>query len=359
MTRVYNFSAGPGTIPENVLQQVQAELLDWRGIGYSVMEMSHRSKEFIAIAEEITQDVKKLLQVPDNYAILFMPGGGRGQFAAVPMNLLGGAAEGGYAVTGSWSRLAAQEAERYCKIWRVTDESSNGFTTLTPVNEWKLHSRLPYIHYTENETIHGVEFHDIPAVGDIPLICDMSSNILSKPVDISRFGLLYACAQKNMGPAGITLVIVRKDLLNKALPATPTVLHYKSFAENENMPHTPPTFNWYVLGLVVKWVMAQGGLETMAKLAERKSQKLYQVIDQSKLYVNDVTPLYRSRMNVVFHLRDAQLTDRFVEEAKKVGLANLKGHREVGGIRASIYNAMPEAGVDALVEFMKNFESTV
>ena len=356
MSRVYNFSAGPATLPESVLKKVQEELLDWQRLGYSVLEMSHRSAEFIGIAEETTNNLRELLKVPSHYKILFMPGGGRGQFAAVPLNLLGKKKKANYVVTGTWSELATQEAERYCQVVTSTHSKENRYTTIASQAQWTIDPEGAYLHYTDNETIHGLEFPTPPASHGLPLICDMSSNILSRPIDVSQFAIIYACTQKNMGSAGITVAIVREDVLDRYLPFTPSVLCYKEFAENESMPNTPPTFNWYLTGLVVQWVMAEGGLEVMHQRAQEKSRLLYQYIDNSEIFDNNVDPHYRSRMNVVFTLPTEALTEKFLKEAKKEGLTNLKGHRVLGGIRASLYNAQPKAGVVALIEFMRHFE---
>jgi phosphoserine aminotransferase len=352
MSRVYNFSAGPAALPEEVLQQAQAEMLDWNGSGMSVMEMSHRGKEFMSIAAEAEADLRELMGVPDSYKVLFLQGGASSQFTAIPMNLLRGKSKADYINTGSWSKKAIGEAKRYCEV-NVAAETS----MKTPAqSELSLDSDAAYLHYTPNETIQGVEFPYIPETGDVPLVADMSSTILSRPVDVSKFGMIYAGAQKNIGPAGLTLVIVREDLLGDALKYTPTMLNYATMAENDSMYNTPPTYAWYLAGLVFKLLKKKGGLAAMAEVNERKAKKLYDAIDASDFYANPVNPADRSWMNVPFTLANADLDADFLAEAKGAGLVTLKGHRSVGGMRASIYNAMPEAGVEALVAFMADFE---
>jgi phosphoserine aminotransferase len=338
--RVINFSAGPATLPESVLQQVREELLDWRGTGMSVMEMSHRDKPFMSIAAEAEKDLRALLDVPGNYRVLFMQGGATTQFAAVPMNLLRGKTGADYVINGSWGKKAAKEAARYCP------------------KSWKFSPDAAYLHYTPNETIEGVEFHFNPDTAGVPLVADFSSSFLSRPVDVSTHALIYAGAQKNAGPAGITFVIVRDDLIGQAHPALPSVLDYKQVADNESMLNTPPCFAWYVSGLVFKWIRSQGGLEGMAKINQRKAALLYDYLDSQSFYKNPVARDARSRMNVVFTLPDAAHDADFLKGAKAAGLDGLKGHRSVGGMRASLYNAMPDAGVQALVEYMKEFART-
>jgi phosphoserine aminotransferase len=357
MNRVYNFSPGPATLPESVLRQTQSELLDWHGLGYSVLEMSHQSPEFRNdIVAQTQADLRELLSIPDNYRVLFLQGGARSQFSMVPLNLLRGKTTADYLDSGIWSNMALKEAARYCDVNVVASGAEQGYTDIPARSTWQCNPDAAYFHYADNETVNGVEFSDIPDMGDVPMVVDMSSNILSRPFDASRFGVIYASAQKNAGPAGLTIVIVREDLMGKALPITPTMFNYEAHAKADSVYNTPPTFVWYMIGLVLQWVKQQGGVKAMAELNARKSAKLYRCIDQSSLYVNKVDPQYRSRMNVVFQLRDESLNNAFLTEATASGLAGLKGHKLVGGMRASIYNPMPEAGVDALIEFMNHFE---
>lgn len=355
MTRNYNFSAGPSALPEDVLKQAQQELLDWHGLGLSIMEMSHRSKEFVAVAAEAEQDLRDLMKIPDNYKVLFMQGGASSQFSMIPMNLLRGKTTADYINTGDWSIKAIKEASRYCDVNVVATTEADNFTSAPAQSELKLNPDAAYVHYTPNETIRGVEFDYIPDTGDVPLVADMSSNILSRPIDVSRFGMIYAGAQKNIGPAGLTVVIVREDLLGDVLPATPALYDYKVNADADSMLNTPPTFGWYLAGLVFKWLKAQGGVETIAELNRRKAEKLYAAIDSNPFYSNPVAINARSWMNVPFILANADLDKLFLQEAEEKGLLNLPGHRSVGGMRASIYNAVPEEGVDALIAFMQDF----
>ena len=356
MSRIYNFSAGPAVLPEAVLEQAAAEMLDWHGSGMSVMEMSHRGKQFIQIAAEAEQDLRELMQVPAHYKVLFLQGGATGQFAAVPMNLLRGKGAADYVVTGSWSKKAVGEAKKYCQANIAASGESRNDMGIPPQSEWKLSKDAAYVHYTPNETISGVEFHWVPDTGDVPLVADMSSTILSRPVDVSKFGLIYAGAQKNIGPSGITVVIVREDLLGQVLPQTPMVWDYAQQAENDSMLNTPPCYAWYICGLVFKQLKANGGLQAMAETNQRKAGKLYGYIDGSGgFYRNPVEKDARSWMNIPFVLPDEKLNEAFLKESKQAGLEQLKGHRSVGGMRASIYNAMPEAGVDALISFMQDF----
>ena len=356
MTRKYNFSAGPAALPEEVLQQAQAELLDWHGKGLSIMEMSHRSDEYVSVAAQAEQDLRDLLNIPGNYKVLFLQGGATAQFAMVPMNLLRGANSVDYIDTGIWSGKAIKEARRYAQVNVVASTANNHYTSAPAQSELQLTPGAAYLHYTTNETIGGVEFDYIPDAGDVPLVADMSSDILSVPVDVSRFGLIYAGAQKNIGPAGLTVVIVREDLIGQTLAGTPSMYDYKIHADADSMNNTPPTFGWYLAGLVFQWLKRQGGLETMAELNRRKAAKLYAAIDASDFYGNPVAINNRSIMNVPFTLADASLEKRFLELAEAEGLLNLQGHRSVGGMRASIYNAVPEAAVDALIDFMQRFE---
>ncbi len=359
MARVYNFSAGPAMLPESVLQQARDEMLDWRGSGMCVAEMSHRGKEYMSIAAEAEADLRELLNVPNNYKVLFLQGGASSQFAAVPMNLLRGGSSADYLNTGSWSKKAISEAQRYCSNVNVAATTENTKFTRAPAPaEIQLSADAAYVHYTPNETIEGVEFAYIPETGGCPLVADMSSTLLSRPIEMSRFGLIYAGAQKNIGPAGLTIVIVREDLIGMPIAGTPTMFDYKIHADNDSMYNTPATYAWYLAGLVFKWLKDLGGLEAMAVINQRKAALLYHAIDSSSFYANPVQPTDRSWMNVPFTLANAALDDAFLKGAKAAGLTTLKGHRSVGGMRASIYNAMPEAGVAALVEFMREFERT-
>ncbi len=343
-------------LPAAVLQRAQQELIDWHGSGMSVMEMSHRGKEFMAIAAKAEADLRELLSIPANYKVLFLQGGASAQFAMVPMNLLRGKKGADYINTGEWSKKAIKEAKKYCTVNVAASSEAVKFTTVPARAEWRLDPQAAYVHYTPNETIGGVEFPFIPDTGGVPLVADMSSSILSRPVDVSRFGLIYAGAQKNIGPAGLTLVIIREDLLGEALPGTPSTFEYKIAADNDSMYNTPPTYAWYMSGLVFDWLKQQGGLAGMAQINERKAQKLYACIDGSRgFYRNPVDPNCRSWMNVPFTLADAALDEAFLKGAKAAGLLQLKGHRSVGGMRASIYNAMPEAGIDALIAYMREF----
>jgi len=356
MSRVYNFSAGPAALPQEVLQQAKDEMLDWHGSGMSVMEMSHRGKEFTSIATEAEADLRELMAIPDNYKVMFLQGGASSQFAAIPMNLLRGKKSADYITTGSWSKKAIAEAKRYCDVNVAASSEDSKFTTTPGQGELALSSDAGYVHYTPNETIQGVAFPYIPETGDVPLVADMSSTILSSQIDVSKFGMIYAGAQKNIGPAGLTVVIVRDDLIGEVLPETPTMFNYATMSDGGSMYNTPPTYGWYLAGLVFKWLKKNGGLQAMAQVNERKAAKLYAAIDDSDFYSNPVTPISRSWMNVPFVLANADLDATFLSEAKDAGLVTLKGHRSVGGMRASIYNAMPEEGVTALIEFMADFE---
>lgn len=356
MARVFNFGAGPAALPDAVLEQVRTELTDCRGTGMSVMEMAHRDRDFRAIAEEAEASLRELMAIPANYKVLFLQGGAQAQFAMVPLNLLGDKNEANYVNTGHWSRRAIAEAGRFCRVNIAASSEASNFRTVPDQDEWNLSVDAAYVHYTPNETIGGLEFHWIPDTGDMPLVADMSSTILSHPIDVARFGLIYACAQKNLGPAGLTVVIVRDDLLGRAQSSVPSVFNYMLQAEEGSMYNTPSTFAWYVAGLVFDWVKRQGGLVRMAEVNKRKADKLYRCIDASRgFYRNPVDPAYRSWMNVPFAVADGGLDDIFLREAWAAGLAQLKGHRTVGVMRASIYNAMSEEGVDILVQFMQEF----
>ncbi len=353
MARVFNFSAGPAVLPEPVLQRAAEEMLEWHGSGMSVMEMSHRGKQFVEIASRAEQTLRDLLQVPDNYRVLFLQGGASGMFAAAPLNLLRGGRVADYVNTGAWSKKAIAEAKKYCDV-NVAAASPEGRLTIPPQAEWKLSEQPAYLHYTPNETISGVEFHWVPQV-DVPLVVDMSSTILSRPINVADYGMIYAGAQKNIGPAGITVVIVRDDLLGDAMPQTPAVWDFKAQADADSMLNTPPTYAWYIAGLVFEWIREHGGLTAMGERNRRKADTLYQAIDQSDFYRNPVDPDCRSWMNVPFILADSELDKTFLAEATEAGLQTLAGHRSVGGMRASLYNAMPQEGVDALVSFMQDF----
>jgi len=355
--RVYNFAAGPAALPLEVLEQAREELTDWRGSGMSVMEVSHRSKAFIAVAQEAESLLRSLLAVPSGYKVLFLQGGATGQFAAIPMNLAAPGAAADYVNTGSWSKKAIGEAKRLqVRVDVVGDESASKYTTVPEEGSLQPTPGAAYFHYTPNETIGGVEYPYVPRTGAVPLVADMSSTILSRPIDVSKFALIYAGAQKNIGPSGLCVVIVREDLLGKARPGTPSVWDYQAMAAEASMLNTPPTFGWYICGLVLKWVQAQGGLEAMAARNRAKAQLLYRAIDESGFYRNPVAEPARSWMNVPFTLARPELDPTFLTEAKAAGLVSLEGHRSVGGMRASLYNAMPLAGVQALVDFMREFQ---
>ncbi|GEM75563.1 3-phosphoserine/phosphohydroxythreonine transaminase [Vibrio sagamiensis] len=354
--QVFNFSAGPAALPKAVMQQAQKEFINWQELGTSVMEMSHRSKAFIKVAIDAEQDLRDLLNIPDNYRVLFCQGGARAQFAAVPLNLLGEAKTATYIDGGYWAESAVTEAKKYCEPDVFNARSQvDGKVSILPASEWKISPNAAYVHFCPNETIDGIEINDLP-VTDKPIVADMSSTILSRELDVSKYGVIYAGAQKNIGPAGIAIVIVREDLLGLAKTVLPSVLDYTVLAEKESMFNTPPTFAWYLSGLVFKWLKAQGGVKAIEQLNIEKANLLYTYIDQSDFYRNDVHPDNRSLMNVPFQLANANLDPTFLELAESRGLKALKGHRAVGGMRASIYNAMPIEGVQALVEFMREFE---
>jgi len=356
MSRVFNFSAGPAALPETVLQQARDELLEWRDSGMSVMEMSHRGKDFMSIAAQAEADVRELMGIPDNYRVLFLQGGASAQFAMVPMNLLTGKGKADYINTGAWSKKAIAEARRFGEVQLAGSSEAQKFTRVPAQAELQLSPDAAYVHYTPNETIGGVEFPYLPETGQVPLVADMSSTILSRPIDVSRYGIIYAGSQKNIGPAGLTLVIVRDDLIGEPLPGTPAMFTYKIHADAGSMYNTPPTYSWYFAGLVFQWLKERGGLAAMAETNQRKAQALYAAIDGSDFYANPVDPACRSWMNVPFTLADPALDGEFLAQASAAGLKTLKGHRSVGGMRASIYNAMPEEGVKALIDFMAEFE---
>jgi phosphoserine aminotransferase len=357
MTRVFNFSAGPAALPETVLRKAADEMLDWHGSGMSVMEMSHRGKEFIAIHAEAEALLRELMAVPPNYKVLFMQGGAIGENAIVPMNMLRGKAGADYINTGEWSKKSIKEAKKYGAINVAASAESTGFTSIPPRAEWKLDPNAAYVHICANETIGGVEYHFTPDTGNVPLVADVSSNILSRPMDVSKYGLLYGGAQKNIGPAGLTIVIVRDDLIGHALPMTPSAFDYKEQADNDSMLNTPPTYAIYIAGLVFHWIKAQGGLTAMEAHNRRKAAILYDYLDSSSFFRNPVAKDARSLMNVPFKLKDEALDGAFLKGAEARGMVQLKGHRSVGGMRASIYNAMPIEGVQALVAYMKEFEA--
>ena len=357
MTRVFNFSAGPAALPEPVLRQAAAEMLDWHGSGMSVMEMSHRGKEYIAIQAEAEADLRSLLAVPDGYKVLFLQGGAIGQNAIVPMNLLRGRKSIDFIDTGEWSKKTIKEAQKYAAVNIAASAKAEGYTRVPARSAWKLDPQAAYVHICANETIGGVEYHWTPDTGEVPLVADMSSNLLSRPVDVARYGCIYGGAQKNIGPAGLTIVIVRDALIGQALPITPTAFDYKQQADNDSMINTPPTYAIYVAGLVFKWLLAQGGLPAIETRNRAKAALLYEYLDASGFYSNPVAREDRSLMNVPFKLKDEALDAKFLAGAQERGMVQLKGHRAVGGMRASIYNAMPVEGVQALVAYMKGFEA--
>lgn len=357
MGTIHNFSAGPAALPKAVMQKAQSELVDWNGLGTSVMEISHRSKEFIKVANEAEQDLRDLLNIPDNYKVLFCQGGARAQFAAVPMNLLGSSKTATYIDGGYWAESAITEASKYCQpdVFNAKTEI-DGKVAILPCNQWKVSDDSAYVHFCPNETIDGVEINELP-VTDKPIVADMSSTILSRQIDVSKYGVIYAGAQKNIGPAGICIAIVRDDLLDLAMESLPSILNYKVLSEKDSMFNTPPTYAWYLSGLVFKWLKEIGGVEAMEKVNREKAALLYNAIDQSAFYSNNIHSDNRSLMNVPFQLANPELDAKFLELADIAGLKALKGHRAVGGMRASIYNAMSLDGVQALVDFMQQFES--
>ena len=356
MNRVFNFSAGPAMLPHSVLQTAAAEMLDWHGSGMSVMEMSHRGKEFISIYEQAVADLRELLHVPANYKIIFLQGGGLGENAIVPMNMLRGKSSIDFVLTGEWSKKSAEQARKFATPHIAATAEATSFTTIPDRASWQLHKDAAYVHLCMNETIGGVEFHDIPSVGDVPLVGDVSSTILSRPLDIAKFGLVFGGAQKNIGPAGLTIMIVREDLIGHATPTTPDVFDYAIQAQSSSMYNTPPTYAIYIAGLVFQWLKAQGGVPAMEKQNMAKASLLYSALDASDFYITKVAKDCRSRMNVPFFLRDETLNAAFLEGANARHLLQLKGHRVVGGMRASIYNAMPVEGVQALVDYLAEFE---
>ena len=355
MTRAHNFCAGPAALPQPVLEHAQAELLNWSGSGTSVMEVSHRSPEFVDVASKAEATLRRLLGITDDYAVLFLQGGASLQFAAVPLNLSGTGQAVDQIVTGQWSKKAFQEGQRYGPVNVAATSEASNFTKVPPQDAWQLDSDAAYLHYCPNETIGGLEFDFVPRV-KVPLVADMSSTILSRPIDVQQYGVIYAGAQKNIGPAGLCLVIVHRELLGRARAETPAMLNWQTAADNDSMYNTPPTFAMYLTGLVFQWLEKLGGLEVIAAINRRKADKLYHVIDESNFYDNPVEPISRSLMNVTFTLADDRLDPIFLQEAEQAGLLNLKGHRSVGGMRASLYNAVEEASVEALCDFMQDFE---
>lgn len=356
MARAFNFSAGPATLPEPVLRQAQAEMLEWRDAGASIVEISHRGPEFMEVAAAAEQALRKLLSIPDDYAVLFTQGGATTVQALIPLNFAAPGQPADYVVTGHWGKTALKQASPYVATHVAASSEADRFRTIPARNTWQLAADAAYVHITANETIHGVEFRDIPEVGDIPLVADFSSSIASEPLDVSKFGIVYAGAQKNLGPVGISVAIVRRDLLERAGQPRADIFDYRSQLKAESMLNTPPTWNWYLLGLTVQWMLDEGGVEEFARRNARKAALLYSSIDDSGgFYKNDIDPAVRSRMNVPFFLHDEALDKPFLAESKAAGLIALKGHRVIGGMRASIYNAMPEAGVQALADFMRDF----
>ncbi|MGJ8692324.1 MAG: 3-phosphoserine/phosphohydroxythreonine transaminase [Thalassotalea sp.] len=356
MSSVFNFCAGPAMLPHPVMKKAQQEFINWQNQGVSVMEMSHRSKPFMAVAEKAEQDLRDLMNIPNNYKVLFCHGGGRGQFAAVPLNLLPKGGKADYIVDGSWSESAAQEAANIGDVNIINiSQQVDGKTTVIPPSQWPLSADASYVHYCPNETVNGIELFDLPETGDIPLIADMSSTILSREIDVSKFGLIYAGAQKNIGPSGLAIVIVREDLIGKARKTTPNIMNYQVSVDNDSMHNTPPTYAWYLAGLVFQWLKDCGGVKAVEAKNKLKAKMLYDFIDDSDFYINEIDQQYRSRMNIPFWLSDETLNQEFLAKAEENNLLALKGHRIVGGMRASIYNAMPIAGVEALIKFMDAF----
>ncbi|MHA6203371.1 3-phosphoserine/phosphohydroxythreonine transaminase [Dyella soli] len=356
MSRLWNFSAGPAALPQAVLERAQRELLDWQGCGASVMELSHRGKLFVGLAEQAEADLRELLAIPANYAVLFLQGGATQHFAQIPMNLAGEGDRADYIVTGHWGEKAASEAAPYVKVNLAASSKGEHYLRLPPRDTWQLDPRATYVHYTPNETIHGVEFHDVPDVGDVPLVADMSSDILSGPVDVSRFGLIYAGAQKNIGPSGLVVLIIRRDLLERASRPMARIFRYADHAANDSMLNTPNTWGWYLAGLTFQWLRQQGGLAAMRERNHAKASLLYGAIDGSGgYYRNPIDPAARSRTNVPFTLHDGNLDADFLRESEAAGLLALKGHKAIGGMRASLYNAVPLDAVRALVDFMADF----
>ena len=357
MFEVFNFCAGPAMLPKPVMARAQKEFINWSNTGSSVMELSHRSEIYMEMAAKAESDLRDLMKIPANYKVLFCHGGGRGQFSAVPLNLLPAGKSADYIVDGSWSKTAAEEAQNFGDINVINiSKDDDGVTSIISPEDWPINPNAAYVHYCPNETVNGIEINEIPETNGVPLVADMSSTILSHEIDVSKFGVIYAGAQKNIGPSGLTIVIVREDLLGHAQKATPCIMNYKTSANNDSMYNTPPTYAWYLAGLVFQWLKEIGGVKAIAKINQEKAELLYQAIDNSELYQNNIIEKYRSKMNIPFWLKDESLNEKFLSQAEQHGLMALQGHRIVGGMRASIYNAMPLEGVKALVEFMKKFE---
>jgi len=357
MTRAFNFSAGPAMLPESVLRQAQAEMLEWNGVGASIVEISHRSADFMQVAAQAEADLRTLVGIPDDYAVLFLSGGATTQQALLPLNLAAPGQRVDYVVSGHWGKTAVKQARPYVDVNIAADSEAGGFSDIPARAQWRLSADAAYVHITANETIHGVEFRDAPDVGAVPLVADFSSSIASEPIDVTRYGVIYAGAQKNLGPVGIAVVIIRRDLLERAGQPRADIFDYRSHAARDSMLNTPPTWNWYLLGLTVKWMLAQGGTAEFARRNAAKAALVYATIDQSGgFYRNQVAPAVRSRMNIPFFLPSAELDARFAAEARAAGLLALKGHKAVGGIRASLYNAMPLEGAQALAAFMRDFQ---
>ena len=357
--RVFNFAPGPATLPEEVLKQAGQDILNWQGLGMGVMEVSHRGKPFMNSYEEAVADLRELMAIPSNYSVLFLQGGAMGENAAIPMNLMGLGKTGpkaDFIVTGIWSEKSIKEAKKYGQVVTAATSKDQNFTTIPDRADWQLSEDAAYVHICSNETVGGVEFQETPDTGSVPLVADISSHMLSRQMDVSRYGVLFGGAQKNIGPAGLTIVIVKNDLLGHALPITPTVFDWTLESQNDSMLNTPPTFAIYLAGQVFKWLKKQGGVSAIEKINIAKAKLLYDTLDASSLYQNRVDPRYRSRMNVTFYLSDESLMDKFLTESSEAGLAGLKGHKSVGGLRASIYNSMPTKGVESLVEFLREFE---
>jgi len=360
MSEIFNFCAGPAMLPKAVMAKAQAEFINWQSTGSSVMELSHRSGIYIKMAKKAEADLRDLMAIPDNYKVLFCHGGGRGQFSAVPLNLLPAGKTADYIVDGSWSKAAAIEAKNFGEINTIDiAQQENGITSVLSPTEWPLTPNAAYVHYCPNETVNGIEINKVPETNGVPIVADMSSTILSHEIDVAKFGLIYAGAQKNIGPSGLTIVIVREDLLGQAQIATPCIMNYKTSADNDSMYNTPPTYAWYLAGLVFEWLKKLGGVKVIAEINQAKAALLYKAIDDSDFYQNNIDKQYRSKMNVPFWLKDETFNEQFLQEAEEAGLTALKGHRIVGGMRASIYNAMPIEGVQALVDFMNKFEKRI
>lgn len=358
MSEVFNFCAGPAMLPTAVMKKAQNEFINWNNTGSSVMELSHRSNVYMEMASKAEADLRDLMTIPDSYKVLFCHGGGRGQFSAVPLNLLPEGKSADYVVNGSWSKAAAIEAKNFgnINVIDIREESDNGELSIIPTSNWSLNSDAAYVHYCPNETVDGIEINDIPNTNGVPLVADMSSTILSHEIDVSKFGVIYAGAQKNIGPSGITVVIIREDLLGNAQLATPCIMNYQTSADNDSMYNTPSTYAWYLAGLVFQWLKDLGGVKAIAKVNQQKAELLYEAIDSTDFYQNNIDLQYRSKMNIPFWLKDESLNDQFLIQSEQAGLMALKGHRIVGGMRASIYNSMPIEGVQVLVDFMKKFE---